>query len=151
MRRRTRKKRGGMPQGPGPTSSAEPEPPIEYVIKNTQANINSFKNNNNVRALLENDTDTTGFNAMIQQMENHIGDEGFWIVEWNQARVPDDTYNHFHLAWTDDDTEPPDLIRFVALSGGRKKRKRKTRKKKRKKRNKRRKKKTKRRRRKNKR
>ena len=148
MRRRTRKKRGGMPQGPGPASSAEPEPPIEYVIKNTQANINSFKNNNNVRALLENDTDTTGFNAMIQQMLANLSDEGFWIVEWNKARDPDDTYNYFHLAWTHDDTEPPDLIRFVGSSGGRKKRKRKTRKKKRKKR---RKKKTKRRRRKNKR
>ena len=150
MRRRTRKKRGGFVEGdaaPDAPEENEPEPPREYVIENTLANINSFR----YSTFLVPDTDTPGFNAMIQEMRNNISRGGFWIVEWNQARDPDDTYHHFHLSHTYDldyENLNTDHIRFVGSSGGRKKRKRKTRKKKRKKR---RKKKTKRRRRKNKR
>ena len=45
MRVRTRKKRGGMPvEGPEDEATAGPaDPPIEYVIKNTPANINDFR------------------------------------------------------------------------------------------------------------
>ena len=38
---------------------------------------------------------------------------GFWIVTYDKEREKDDTYNHFHLAWTDYDTEPLNVIRFV--------------------------------------
>ena len=119
MRRRTRKKRGGI------ISSRE------WVVENTEASINRFANSNLPESGI-------GFQKMIITMTNGEMNGGFWIVEWNQERDPDDTYNHFHLAWTDDDTEPEDLIRFVdgpdAPAGRRKRRKRKTKKKKRKKR-----------------
>ena len=60
---------------------------------------------------------------------------GFWVVEWSLTRDTDDDYGNFHLAWTDDDTEPEDFIRFVDgqnAVGGRKKRKKRKKKKKKK-------------------
>jgi len=119
--RKTRKKRGGLN---APTSSRE------WVVENTQASINRFTNSNLPERGI-------GFNNMIQQMTNGEMDGGFWIIEWSLTRDRDDDYNHFHLAWTDDDTEPEDLIRFVdgpdAPAGRRKRRKRKTKRRKRKK------------------
>jgi len=116
--RKTRKKRGGI------ISSRE------WVVENTQASINRFTNSNLPERGI-------GFNNMIQQMTNGEMDGGFWIIEWSLTRDRDDDYNHFHLAWTDDDTEPEDLIRFVdgpdAPAGRRKRRKRKTKRRKRKK------------------
>ena len=108
-------------------TTEESRKPIVWVIENTQNNINRF-------ASSELPEDRNGLDEMIKTMRNGEMTGGFWIVEWNKEREKDDTYNYFHLAWTHDDTEPPDLIRFVGSSGGRKKRKRKTRKKKRKKR-----------------
>lgn len=128
MKRRTRKKRGG---GPGAAAADEAEPKIEWVIENTEGRINSFVNSDVPQR-------GDGFNNMIQQMRNRISDGGFWIVEWNEARDVHDDYNHYHLAWDDEDNEPPDLIRFPfpprPTQAGGKKRKRKTKRKKRKKR-----------------
>lgn len=123
--RRTRKKRGG---GPEAAAADEAAPKIEWVIENTEGRINSFVNSDVPQR-------GDGFNNMIQQMRNRISDGGFWIVEWNEARDVHDDYNHYHLAWDDEDNEPPDLIRFPfpplpTQAGGKKRKKRKRKKKK---------------------
>ena len=123
--RRTRKKRGG---GPEAAAADEAAPKIEWVIENTEGRINSFVNSDVPQR-------GDGFNNMIQQMRNRISDGGFWVVEWNEARDVHDDYNHYHLAWDDEDNEPPDLIRFPfpplpTQAGGKKRKKRKKRKKK---------------------
>ena len=114
---KTRKKRGGIKSS------------IEWVVENTEASINRFTNSNLPESGI-------GFNNMIRTMTNGEMDGGFWVVEWSKNRPEDDEYKSFHLAWTDDDTEAPELIRFVdgpnAVGGG-KKRKRKKHKKKKKK------------------
>lgn len=126
--RRTRKKRGG---GPEAAAADEAAPKIEWVIENTEGRINSFVNSDVPQR-------GDGFNNMIQQMRNRISDGGFWIVEWNEARDVHDDYNHYHLAWDDEDNEPPDLIRFPfpplpTQAGGKKRKKRKRKKRKKKK------------------
>jgi hypothetical protein len=116
-KRKTRKKRGGLKRF------------REWVVENTEASINRFTNSNLPESGI-------GFHNMIRTMKSGEMDGGFWVVEWSLDRPKDDEYEHFHLAWTDDDTEALDLIRFVdrpiAVGGG-KKRKRKTKRKKRKK------------------
>tara|TARA_B100000963_G_scaffold23783_1_gene17763 strand:+ start:311 stop:2242 length:1932 start_codon:yes stop_codon:yes gene_type:complete len=94
--------------------------PIVWVIENTQNSINRFASSK----LPE---DRNGLDEMIKTMRDGEMTGGFWIVEWNKEREKDDTYNHFHLAWSDYDAEDDDVIRFLA--GGGRRRKKKTRKK----------------------
>ena len=84
--------------------------PIVWVIENTQNNINRFASSN----LPE---DRNGLDEMIKTMRDGEMTGGFWIVEWNKEREKDDRYNHFHLAWSDYDTEPLNVIRFVEMHG----------------------------------
>jgi hypothetical protein len=118
MKKKTRKKRGGTNT---PISNKE------WVVKNTPANINDFVNDDDIPER------GNGFNNMIQTMRDDEVVGGFWIIEWSEIRTPDDNYNHFHLAYNHEDSEGPDLIRFVhgddgpdAPMGGKKKKRRKT-------------------------
>lgn len=102
--------------------------PIVWVIENTQNNINRFASSELPERVK--DSLTIGFDKMIETMtQDGEMTGGFWIVEWNEEREKDDTYNNFHLAWTDYDTEDDDVIRFVEPTGGGRRRKKKTRKK----------------------
>ena len=96
--------------------------PIVWVIENTQNNINRF-------ASSELPEDRNGLDEMIKTMRDGEMTGGFWIVEWNEEREKDDTYNHFHLAWSDYDEEPLNVIRFVEPTSGGRRRKKKTRRK----------------------
>ena len=84
--------------------------PIVWVIENTQNSINRF-------ASSELPEDRNGLDEMIKTMRDGEMTGGFWIVEWNKEREKDDRYNHFHLAWSDYDTEPFNVIRFVEQHG----------------------------------
>ena len=84
--------------------------PIVWVIENTQNSINRFASSE----LLE---DRNGLDEMLKTMRDGEMTGGFWIVEWNKEREKDDRYNHFHLAWSDYDTEPLNVIRFVEQHG----------------------------------
>ena len=115
--RRTRKKRGGIDNS------------REWVVENTEASINRFANSDIPESW------KVGFQKMLVTMTNGVMNGGFWIIEWSLTRATDDDYGNFHLAWTDDDTEPEDFIRFVDgqnAVGGRKKRKKRKKKKKKK-------------------
>ena len=87
-----------------------PKKPIVWVIENTQNSINRF-------ASSELPEDRNGLDEMLKTMRDGEMTGGFWIVEWNKEREKDDKYNHFHLAWTDYDTEPLNVIRFVEQHG----------------------------------
>ena len=89
---------------------------IVWVIENTQNNINRFASSKLPERIK--DSLTIGFDKMIETMtQDGEMTGGFWIVEWDKEREKDDTYNHFHLSWTDYDTEPLNVIRFVELHG----------------------------------
>ena len=84
--------------------------PIVWVIENTQNSINRF-------ASSELPEDRNGLDEMLKTMRDGEMTGGFWIVEWNKEREKDDRYNHFHLAWSDYDTEPFNVLRFVEQHG----------------------------------
>jgi hypothetical protein len=102
--------------------------PIVWVIENTENSINKFANSKLPERVK--DSLTIGFDKMIETMTQDAEKTGgFWIVEWDKEREKDDTYNNFHLSWSDYDTEPLNVIRFVEPTGGGRGRKKKTRKK----------------------
>ena len=119
-KRKTRSKRGGLNQMPLP----EALQPIEWLVENTEYNINRFQESADAidRVKLYENNDRDDDNGLLHEMRfggMPIG-HGFWIIEWNPTEPLHGYYDRYHPAYDDREdlnevlaTVSPDAIQFI--------------------------------------